>query len=77
MSPVVHHRSDLRAAADELFRTLSPYDGDGLRNHCLRLHAFVDMMLRRAGCPMDRDLAYAVAMIHDHGLLTEIGRAHV
>lgn len=54
-----------------MFHALSPYEGDGLRNHCLRLFTFADMLLSREGCPMDRDLAYAVAMVHDLGLVTE------
>ena len=61
----------LRRRADEVFEHYSPYPGDGLRNHCRRLFRFATMHLQRDGAELDDDLAYAVAMVHDLGLLSQ------
>lgn len=61
----------LVAHADDVFARVSPYPGPGFRNHCLRLFLFTDMLLAREGTPLDRNVAYAVALCHDLGLLSE------
>jgi hypothetical protein len=67
--------TDLLALADDIFERYSPYPGDGLRHHCLRLHAFVDLLLEAESNPFPRDLAYLLAMVHDLGLVArfEVG----
>jgi len=61
--------ADLVARADALFDEVSPYEGDGLRNHCLRLRDLTDLLLRRDRLPMDRPLLHMVAMVHDLGIV--------
>lgn len=64
--------TSLRQLADELFARISPYEGDGLHNHCLRLHRFFCLLLEQSGAEptVDSDLAYLIALVHDLGLLT-------
>ncbi|WP_437976670.1 hypothetical protein WMF11_05400 [Sorangium sp. So ce295] len=62
-------RPALGARAQELFEELSPYRGDGLRNHCLRVFHFTMLLLERRRQKADPDLLHALAMIHDLGLL--------
>jgi hypothetical protein len=63
-------RGPLASHADDVFERVSPYDGDGLRNHCRRLFHLTEQLLVKDGVAMDRDVAYAVAMCHDLGLLS-------
>ncbi len=56
-------------SADEVFDRLSPYPGEGLRNHCFRLYEFARQLLAARGIPFDLDTAYAIAMVHDLGLV--------
>jgi hypothetical protein len=63
--------TDLRRAADEIFERTSPYEGMGLRNHCLRIHRFAGMLLRRGRLALDDGLVYLAAMVHDLGLLSD------
>lgn len=61
----------LSRRAEQVFDRLSPYEGDGLRNHCRRLSRLVCLLLEREGLPMSRELVHAVAMVHDLGLVCE------
>jgi hypothetical protein len=70
----------LRQTADAVFDRVSPYDGDGFRNHCRRLHRFATMLMRARGLELDDDhappglvddVAYMIAMWHDLGLVSE------
>jgi len=61
--------SAIRVRADAIFERSSPYEGQGLRNHCLRLHRLTSMLLDRDGLPLDGDLLYLAAMLHDLGLV--------
>jgi hypothetical protein len=56
--------------AEAVFERVSPYDGVGFRNHCRRLFRFSEMLMRQADAAMDRDVAYAVAMCHDLGIVS-------
>ncbi|MCA9719335.1 MAG: hypothetical protein H6713_11365 [Myxococcales bacterium] len=67
----VFEAETLSTRADEVFARTSPYSGDGFRNHCKRLFTFTSMLLAREGTELDRDLAYAIAMCHDLGLVSE------
>ncbi|MCA9659233.1 MAG: hypothetical protein KC486_12885 [Myxococcales bacterium] len=57
--------------ADSIFDRVSPYEGDGLRNHCRRLYHLATMLMEREGVELDRNVAYLVAMLHDLGLVAE------
>jgi hypothetical protein len=57
--------------ADELFSQYSVYEGDGFRNHCRRLFELTSMLLDAGGIELDRDVAYAIALTHDLGILSE------
>jgi len=57
--------------ADGIFDRVSPYEGDGLRNHCRRLYHLAVMLMEREGVAIDRNVAYLIAMIHDLGLVSE------
>ncbi len=57
--------------ADTIFDQVSPYEGDGLRNHCRRLYHLAVMLMEREGVELDRNVAYLVAMLHDLGLVSE------
>ncbi len=57
--------------ADRIFDSVSPYEGDGLRNHCRRLYHLAVMLMEREGVELDRNVAYLVAMLHDLGLVSE------
>ena len=78
MSALAATQPELRASthgliqlADSLFDRVSPYDGDGLRNHCRRLYHLAVMLMERDGVAIDRNVAYLIAMIHDLGLVSE------
>jgi hypothetical protein len=62
--------SDLVELADEIFDRTSPYEGDGLRNHCRRLHRLACMLMAKRGVELDSNVAYLIAMVHDLGLVT-------
>lgn len=57
--------------ADALFGRLSPYEGEGLLNHCLRLHRFVELLMSQRGLSLRPGLGYFIAMVHDLGLVAE------
>lgn len=61
--------SKLVTTADDLFDRLSPYPGSGFRNHCFRLYEFAHQLLLARGIAFDTDTAYAIAMLHDLGLV--------
>jgi hypothetical protein len=63
-------RGPLASHADDVFERVSPYDGDGFRNHCRRLFHLTELLLIKDGVAMERDVAYSVAMCHDLGLLS-------
>lgn len=56
-------------SADEVFDRLSPYPGVGFRNHCFRLYEFTRQLLAARSIEFDLDTAYAIAMVHDLGLV--------
>ena len=58
-------------AADEVFDRTSPYEGEGLRNHCRRLYHLASLLMAQRGLELDPGLAYFIAMIHDLGLVSE------
>lgn len=62
---------DLVGLADAIFDRVSPYDGDGLRNHCRRLYHLATMLMRQQGAELDHGVAYLVAMLHDLGLVAD------
>ncbi len=61
---------DLVELADEIFDRTSPYEGDGLRNHCRRLYHLASLLMAKEHVAMDPNVAYLVAMVHDLGLVT-------
>jgi hypothetical protein len=63
-------RGPLASHADAVFERVSPYDGDGFKNHCRRLFHLTELLLIQDNIAMERDTAYAVAMCHDLGLLS-------
>lgn len=71
--------STLAAHAEEVFERTSPYDGEGFRNHCRRLFLFTEMLLKKDGTPLARDVAYAVALCHDLGIVSRVdtGRTYL
>lgn len=60
----------LASHADEVFERVSPYDGDGFRNHCRRLFHLTELLMAKTHADMDRDVAYAIAMCHDLGIVS-------
>ena len=58
-------------AADEVFDRTSPYEGEGLRNHCRRLYHLASLLMVQRGLELEPGLAYFIAMIHDLGLVSE------
>lgn len=56
--------------ADEVFARVSPYDGDGFKNHCRRLFHLTELLMAKTHADMDRDVAYAIAMCHDLGIVS-------
>jgi hypothetical protein len=73
MEEALRPHGTLVSTADEIFEQYSPYPGNGLRNHCLRLYAFATLLLREQGSKLPADLAYTVAMVHDLGLVVDRG----
>ncbi len=64
-------RLNLRQHADAVFEAVSPYEGVGFRNHCKRLFHFASMLMAQRGVEMPADVAYAIAMWHDLGIVSE------
>jgi hypothetical protein len=60
-----------RQRAEAVFERLSPFPGDGLRNHCLRIYRFADLTLRAAELQLDDGLIYLLALLHDLGLVCD------
>lgn len=61
----------LVALADRVFEATSPYEGDGFRNHCKRLFQLTSLLLDAEHVELDRNVAYAIAMTHDLGIVSE------
>ncbi len=59
----------LRAQARDLFLQHNPYPGDALENHCLRIAEFTMALAQTRDIPLDKDLVFAAAYLHDFGLL--------
>lgn len=78
-APLALPRGPLAAHAEAVFERVSPYDGDGFRNHCRRLFLFTDMLLKQDGVQLRGDVAYAVAMCHDLGIVSrdDTGRTYL
>ncbi len=74
--PATQPAFDLRAHADAVFDRVSPYEGDGFRNHCRRLFHFASMLMEARGVQMAPDVAYTVAMWHDLGIVSERDQGH-
>lgn len=70
-APLSLPTSPLAAHAAAVFEETSPYDGDGFRNHCRRLFLFTEMLLKKDGTDLPRDVAFAVAMCHDLGIVSQ------
>lgn len=66
----------LRAHAEEVFEQVSPYSGDGFRNHCLRLFRLSSLLMDARSLSFDRDLLYMVTLWHDLGLVSERDEGH-
>lgn len=62
---------NLRELGDAVFEATSPYSGDGLRNHCVRMFRLTSLLMDRDGLAFDRGLLWLLAMVHDLGLVTE------
>lgn len=71
--------STLASHAEDVFERTSPYDGEGFRNHCRRLFLFTEMLLKKEGTPLARDVAYAIALCHDLGIVSRVdtGRTYL
>ena len=59
----------LVARANAVFERLNPYQGMGFSNHCHRLFMFVTLLCNHEGILIDPNMAYAIAMFHDLGLV--------
>lgn len=63
--------TEARRLARDLFDAYNPYEGSGFENHCLRVAAFAELALERAGLHMNPDRVHLLAMVHDLGLLSD------
>jgi len=61
----------MRPLADEIFEIYSPYAGVGFRNHCRRLFELASLLLDRDSVELDRNVAYAISMTHDLGIVSD------
>ncbi len=68
--------SPLLERAEETFRRLNLYEGKGFLHHCKRLFSFASMLMEREQVALAPDVAYAIAMVHDLGLLSEQEEGH-
>lgn len=59
-----------------MFERTSPYEGNGFRHHCRRLFTFASKLMEHRGLSMNEDVAYAIAMWHDLGLVSEQDEGH-
>ncbi len=66
----------LMAHADAVFEQVSPYPGDGFRNHCHRLFRLTELLLQQKGAELDRSVAYTIAMWHDLGLVSKVDQGN-
>ena len=57
-----------QAAVLARFDQRSHYEGDGLRNHSVRVYEFTRMIMEAEGIDFDDDAAFGIAMFHDLGL---------
>lgn len=78
-SPLTLPTGPLAARAAAVFEETSPYDGEGFRNHCRRLFHLTELLLRKDDTPLDREVAFAVAMCHDLGIVSRVdtGRTYL
>ena len=60
-----------RALGDTLFERYNIYEGEGFRNHNLRLAAFADALLDLRGLDLCTERTHLLAMVHDLGLISE------
>lgn len=63
--------SPLVRRADAVFDQYSVYPGESFRNHCRRLFELTSLLLDQESIELDRDVAYAIALTHDLGILSE------
>lgn len=63
---------DLCTIADKIFQKYNIYDGEGERNHCLRLIEFALLHRKKMQVSFDDNLLYLAAMLHDLGLMVPI-----
>lgn len=61
-------RAAAQAAVLARFDQRSHYEGDGLRNHSVRVYEFTRMIMEAEGIDFDDDAAFGIAMFHDLGL---------
>ena len=57
--------------AERLYRDTTPYRGEALDNHCIRLAELALALGQHHGVPLDDDLVRAVAWLHDIGLMVK------
>lgn len=57
--------------AERLYRDTTPYRGEALDNHCIRLAELTLALGRQNAVPLDEDLVRAVAWVHDIGLMVK------
>ena len=53
----------------------SHYEGDGLRNHSIRVYAFTRMIMEAQQIEFDDDAAFGIALFHDLGLTLPRGES--
>ena len=63
--------TELSKLADDIFDRTNTYDGEGFRNHCLRLADFARLHARAMGEDANDDLVHAGAMLHDLGIVMQ------
>lgn len=59
----------------DAFTRYSNYEGDGFRNHCIRLFELTKLVMNAEGIEFDDDLAFGIAMFHDLGLTIPRGES--
>jgi hypothetical protein len=64
-------QDDARQLGNELFEQYNIYEGEGFRNHNLRLAAFADALIEARGLTMNPGRTHLLAMAHDLGLISE------
>ena len=62
--PAARTRANIMARFDRL----SHYEGEGFRNHCIRLYELTALVMKAESIEFDPDTAFGIAMFHDLGL---------